>query len=86
MTQVIRVCLIILEKYGMDALQLGVIFYLFWKLFSNHLKHIIEKLDSNIKETKCVKREVINLKERVAKVEGRLEFTKCNTTIKRKKR
>lgn len=57
---------------GVGIVQLGVIIVLFWKLFTNHLKHLKITVDDNIKETKGIKTEVINLKERVAKVEGKL--------------
>jgi len=69
-----RFFLQILQAYGFDILQLVVIIYLFWKLFSNHLKHVVERIDSNINETKCVKKEVIQLKERVAHIEGQLDI------------
>lgn len=67
-----RILLMILDKYGMDMAHMSLTLFLFWKLFANHLKHIIDKIDSNIQETKCVKTEVISLKERVATIEGGL--------------
>ena len=69
-----RFFLQILQAYGFDILQLVVIIYLFWKLFTNHLKHVMERIDSNINETRCVKKEVIQLKERVARIEGQLDI------------
>ena len=57
----------------MDSLQIVIILGLFWKLFYNHLVHINTALKENNKEIKCVKTEVIDLKERVSNVEGQLE-------------
>lgn len=57
---------------GVGIVQLGVIIVLFWKLFTNHLRHLGSKIDDNIRETKGVKKEVTNLKERISKVEGKL--------------
>ena len=69
----IRTMLMILEKYGLDSVQLGVICYLFWKLFTNHLKHVQESIDENGKDIKKLDTKVGSLTERVSKVEGRLE-------------
>lgn len=69
-----RFFLQIIQLYGLDIFQIALIIYLFWKLFANHLKHIVDRLESNITETKCVKKEVIALKERVSHIEGQLEF------------
>lgn len=68
-----RFFLQLIQLYGFDVFQIALIIYLFWKLFTNHLKHVIDRLESNITETKCVKKEVIDLKERVSRIEGQLE-------------
>lgn len=59
---------------------LGLVGYLFWKLFNNHLSHIqediqdtgkkIEDLGTDVKE---IDKDVRKLGERVSKVEGKLE-------------
>jgi len=77
-----RFFLQILQLYGFDILQLVVIIYLFWKLFTNHLKHVMDRIDSNINETRCVKKEVIQLKERVAHIEGQLDIAPKNSKDK----
>jgi len=74
MANMLRVLMMVLDKYGMDTLQIGIILGLFWKLFYNHLKHINISLKENNSEIKCVKTEVIDLKERVSKVEGKLDI------------
>ena len=58
---------------SLNLVQLFLICYFGWKLFTNHLKHIQMSLDANQSEIKCVKDEVINLKERISKVEGKLD-------------
>lgn len=68
----------LLQAYGLDVFQIALITYLFWKLHANHLKHIIEKIDTNIKETKCIKNEIIGLKERVSRLEGRFSSPQDN--------
>jgi hypothetical protein len=68
-----RFFLQLFQSYGLDVVQIVLIIYLFWKLFANHLRHITDRLENNIRETKCVKKEVIDLKERVSHIEGKLE-------------
>lgn len=86
MASVIRLLGILLEKYGMDVAQIAIILGLFWKLFYNHLNHITASLKANNDEIKGVKTEVIDLKERVSNVEGRLEVRKRSLVKKRRKR
>lgn len=88
-----RLILQIFQDYGIQGLTIfgiivGIIVNvrLFKLLFENHLKHLADDLKENIKETKCVKTEVINLKERVSHVEGQLEARRRTTTRPAKKK
>jgi len=58
---------------GVGVVQFIVIIYFGYKLFTNHLKHLKDKLNENIFETKCIKKSIVNIKERVSKIEGKLE-------------
>ena len=58
---------------GIGIVQLGVICLLFWKLFTNHLKHItiqIQEVDSKVHD---VQKEITPIKERISKIEGMLD-------------
>lgn len=58
---------------GVGLVQLGVICILFWKLFTNHLKHIaiqIKEVDSKVDD---VQKEITPIKERISKIEGMLD-------------
>jgi hypothetical protein len=64
--------------FGVGLIQLGIIYYFGWKLFTNHLKHIQDQVVSNGRKISGVSgkltktnREVGKLSERVAKIEGR---------------
>jgi len=52
---------------------LGLVGYLFWKLFTNHLAHITEDLKENGEKIEKVDKDVRDLGQRVSKVEGKLE-------------
>lgn len=58
---------------GVVLAQFIFIVFVGWKFCTNHLKHIKDAIEENIDETKCIKKEIITLKERVAKIEGKLE-------------
>ena len=58
---------------GLNVVQFGVILFGGWKLFTNHLKHLKDDIETSIRETKCIKRAVNKLNNRVSKIEGKLE-------------
>lgn len=83
MSGVIRVLLGLFSAYGLDVFQIGLIVFLFWKLFTNHLAHIAGDLKSNKKaiigigtEVKNLRTSINDINERVARVEGRLTLDK----------
>jgi hypothetical protein len=57
---------------GVGVVQLGIIGFFGYKLFTNHLKHIQLGINENTKETKEIKVEIVHLKERVSTIEGKL--------------
>ena len=63
----------VLDKYGMDTVQIGVIVFFGWKIAQNHLKHIQDKLNEVCGIVKKFEQELGLIKERIAKVEGKLE-------------
>lgn len=58
--------------FGIGIVQFGVILYGGYKLFTNHLHHLQKGINESNKELKVVKEEVMNLKERVSRIEGRI--------------
>jgi len=69
----IKILLYLWENYGLDSLQLGIICFFGWKLFTNHLKHIDTKVDKVIEKLDTFDLELGKTKERVSKLEGRIE-------------
>lgn len=65
---------IILEKYGLVAFGIGVNIFCFYKLFTNHLKHVSDDIAENKKEIKSVGRKVSSLSNRVSKIEGKIKL------------
>jgi hypothetical protein len=68
-----RILATILEKYGMDAFQIGLIVFISWKFITNHWKHFTDKIDRIDKNVKGNARAINKLSERVSKVEGKLD-------------
>jgi len=58
---------------GIGVVQFGVILFFGFKLFTNHLKHITTKINSLCSRVGIFENELNKTKERVAKVEGKLE-------------
>ena len=69
----LRFFLMVLDKYGIDVLQLSVVCYFGWKLANNHLKHIQDKINEVCCIVKNFEKELGTVKERIAKVEGKIE-------------
>ena len=86
MVSMIRIFVVLLERYGMDVLQIAIILALFWKLFYNHLKHMTASLKENNNEIKNVKTEVLGLRERISNVEGQLQVRNRIIAKKKKKK
>lgn len=63
----------IFEKYGFGVLNLSLLGFVSWKLFTNHLAHISKDLKSLNEKIVVIDDNVNGLKERVATIEGRLE-------------
>ncbi len=78
----LRLFYMLLKDYGVlgvTIIQLILICYFGWKLFTNHLKHIEDKIDClglGLKEVKKEiekdKRVTINLGQRISHIEGQL--------------
>lgn len=69
----LRFFLMVLDKYGMDMLQLSVLCFFGVKIMTNHLKHIQESINSICKKLDAHENKLNVLSEKTAKIEGRLE-------------
>ena len=69
----VRAILFLLDKYGLQVGQLGLILYLAWKFHNNHLKHINDELKKNSEKLDILNEKVGDLSERVSKLEGKIE-------------
>jgi len=69
----LRFFLMVLDKYGMDTLQLSVICFFGWKIMTNHLKHIKDSIENICKKLDVHENKLNLLSERTAKIEGKLE-------------
>ena len=68
----IKILIYLLENYGLDALQLGIICFFGWKLLTNHFKHLQEDITC-IKDSNAKTSEAINtLCQRVSTIEGKI--------------
>jgi hypothetical protein len=65
--------LFVLDKYGLQVVNLILLGLVSWKLFTNHLKHILISINENKNELEHINKNVIDLKERVSKLEGKLD-------------
>jgi hypothetical protein len=59
--------------FGVGIIQLGIIGFFGYKLFSNHLKHITDKINSLCKRFGIIEGEIKEHGEKIAKIEGKLE-------------
>jgi len=58
---------------GIGLVQLGIIVFFGWKLFTNHLKHIQDKINSIWTRLEKNDEKLDKLGERVATIEGELK-------------
>lgn len=70
---ILRFLLEVLDKYGMDAVQIALIGYFGWRIVSNHLKHITDKINSICNKLDVFQNELNKTKERVSHLEGQLD-------------
>lgn len=68
-----RTLLLILDKYGLQVANLALLGFVSWKLFTNHLKHISDDVKKNTKQLDSIDKSIVTIKERVAKLEGKVE-------------
>ena len=69
----LRFLLAVFKDYGLDAVQLGIIGFFGWKLFTNHLKHITDDIKKISKKVDVLSVDISGMKERVSKIEGKIE-------------
>jgi len=67
----LRVLLEIFEKFGLDAFQIGLVGFCFFKLFTNHLSHMNKKMDGQSKSINKISDDLKDVSERVSTIEGR---------------
>jgi len=76
----ITTLLALLKTFGVGLTQTAVILYLLWKIANNHLAHIakdIKDIALDVKEVKdelqSMKGQCVHSRERIAKIEGKIE-------------
>ena len=69
----LRLMYSIFKDYGLDAVQLGIIGFFGWKLFTNHLKHIQDKIDKLCERFGIIETKVNEQSNRISKLEGKLD-------------
>ena len=69
----LRFFLTVLDKYGIDVLQLSVICYFGVKIMTNHLYHLKQQLNDICKKLDTHDSSLNKLTERIAKIEGKIE-------------
>lgn len=69
----LRILLMIFEKYGLGILNLSLLLFVSYKLANNHLRHIANTIKDNSKKLTEIDNKVDKLAERISKVEGRIE-------------
>ena len=69
----LRFFMMVLDKYGLDSLQLAVMCWAFWKLFTNHFKHFSNQLKVIQKKVESNETKLQEVSERVSHIEGKLE-------------
>lgn len=70
----LRFILSLFKDYGLDVTQIGLIIFLFWKLFANHLKHLAKDITIVKSEVSEIKENQNNIKERVSYIEGQIKI------------
>jgi hypothetical protein len=69
----IKILLEIADKYGLDVAQLALIGILGWKFATNHFRHLKDQVNKMETTLNGVEKNVGELSERVAKIEGKIE-------------
>jgi len=75
----IRAILYIFREYGTASLQLITLLlgsWAFWKLFTNHLHTMNEKIDTIIKKQDEQGKDIVEVRERVSTLEGQSKLIK----------
>ena len=68
----LRVLLIIFEKYGLGMLNLFLLIFVSYKLANNHLKHISNIIKDNGNKLGEIDKKLDKVSERVSKLEGQV--------------
>jgi len=69
----LRILLMIFEKYGLGILNLSLLVFVSYKLANNHLRHIADSIKNNNKKLEEIDTKLDGVVERVAKLEGIVE-------------
>jgi len=68
----LRMLLMIFEKYGLGMLNLFLLLFVSYKLANNHLKHIADTIKNNGKKLEEIDKKLDKVSERVSKLEGQV--------------
>lgn len=59
--------------FGVGLASIGINGFLFWKLFTNHLKHLAVQIKDVGEDVKRIDKEISPIKERISTIEGILK-------------
>jgi len=69
----LRILLMIFEKYGLGILNLSLLLFVSYKLANNHLRHIAASIKNNSEKLEKIDTKLDGVVERVATLEGKVE-------------
>lgn len=67
-----KVLIYLFSTFGLDALQLGLILFFGWKLFTNHFKHLQDDITLIKEKVEGIEKSNNSHAERIATLEGKL--------------
>jgi len=68
----LKLIYMIFKDYGLDTVQICVVGFFGWKLFTNHLKHLKDDILSIKEKVEKSETEINKMSNRVSKIEGKL--------------
>ena len=68
----IRILLYLLEKFGMDVVQITLISFFGWKILTNHFKHLRDDITVIKEKVETIEKTYNSHAERISNIEGKL--------------